>query len=194
MKNQENRKDADGGKRAGPVSAMVVLTLFAGVLFCAAVSHGQDQPPPMSVDAAEAGNDLNAVSGTEQVPDIEKETTAFGYDPSVLPDPFLPLVQETPSRVRDIKTVEITTPTTPLQRYDLNDFNLVAVIISDEPAALLEDPDGFGYTVREGMEIGRYHGVITKISRHGITVDEKYKDAQGNIEFRTQSLTIRKGR
>ncbi len=193
MKNQKNLKDAgEEGKNRVPFIAAAILAFFAGALVFSSPSYAQKEESVVAKEVAQTDSAEKQRNETETDNQTEAEQKEiYSYDASVLPDPFLPLVQETTARVRDIATVEITTPASPLQRYDLDDFNLVAVIISEEPAALLEDPEGFGYTVRQGMEIGKQNGVITNISRQGITVEEKYQDPAGNIELRVSNLTIR---
>ena len=63
---------------------------------------------------------------------------------------------------------------TPLQKYDLDDLKLVAVVVSDgEPTAMLEDPTGYGYVVRKGSLVGPNEGVVERVIPTGLIIKEK---------------------
>ena len=59
-------------------------------------------------------------------------------------------------------------PSTPLCRFDYSQLKVVGVIESSEGSmkALVEDPEGQGYSVSAGQVIG--NGTVMQISREGI--------------------------
>jgi len=115
----------------------------------------------------------------------------FSYSSAGKADPFRPLITDTASkkaaesRTRDHEFL------TPLQKYELKDLKLVAVVVSnDGPTAMLEDPTGYGYVVRTGMLVGPNDGVVERVTRTGIIVREKIYNSLGEVEPRISTLTI----
>lgn len=128
-----------------------------------------------------------------KVKPIAKEAApkpVYIYDATGKPDPFIPLIAETePTKVT--MPQQVAKPITPLQRYNLNDLKLVAVISKQgEASALLEDSAGFGYIVKRGMLVGKNEGVIKKIIDNGIIVEERIYNAMGDLETKISTLTI----
>lgn len=70
---------------------------------------------------------------------------------------------------------------TPLQRYDLGQLKLVAVIYDAEsPRAVVEDDAGLGYIVRVGTPIGANGGAVKAIERGKVRVEEESIDFYGD--------------
>jgi type IV pilus assembly protein PilP len=71
-------------------------------------------------------------------------------------------------------------PTTPLQRYDVGQLKLVAIIYdTHEPRAVLEDEAGLGYIVKQGTLVGLNDGEIRAIERGRVVVEEQAVDYYG---------------
>jgi type IV pilus assembly protein PilP len=71
-------------------------------------------------------------------------------------------------------------PTTPLQRYDVAQLKLVAIIYdTHEPRAVLEDEAGLGYIVKRGTLVGLNDGEIRAIERGRVIVQEQTIDYYG---------------
>lgn len=69
---------------------------------------------------------------------------------------------------------------TPLQRYDLGQLRLVAIIYnSANPTAVVEDDAGLGYIVRVGTPIGANGGAIKSIEQGKVRVQEESIDFYG---------------
>ena len=84
-------------------------------------------------------------------------------------------------------------PFTPLQRFDLASIKVVAIIWGDIGRyAMVEAPDGKGYTIRKGTYIGKSRGIIRKITNETITVEEKYKDVDKKVKTRIVELKLKK--
>jgi type IV pilus assembly protein PilP len=95
------------------------------------------------------------------------------YDPGGRRDPFRP------------PRANQTTPTgearSPLQRYDIGQLRLVAVIYdSTAPRAVVEDDAGLGYIVRVGTPIGANGGSVKTIERGKVLVQEESIDFYGD--------------
>ena len=58
--------------------------------------------------------------------------------------------------------------------------------------ALIIDPAGKGYVVKQGMAIGINNGVITRITPSFIEVAERYRDDTGRMTKRTVKLSLPK--
>jgi type IV pilus assembly protein PilP len=69
---------------------------------------------------------------------------------------------------------------TPLQRYDLGQLRLVAIIYNaTAPTAVVEDDAGLGYIVRVGTPIGANGGAIKAIEQGKVRVEEESIDFYG---------------
>ena len=94
---------------------------------------------------------------------IEEAPKGFVYSPTGRRDPFEPLVKKGDKK----KSNNI--PLTPLQRFDLGQFRLQAVLIGKgEPHAMVGAPDGKTYILTPGIKIGKRDGVVTQITRESV--------------------------
>jgi Tfp pilus assembly protein PilP len=130
-------------------------------------------------------------------PSAQEAKEIYVYNPNGKVDPFTPMISETIdediTKKTESKTSERDVPMTPLQKLDVDDFTLVAVIATPTGYyALLEDPAMNGYKVHEGMEIGRKSGVIKKILHNSVIVEENKDIDQKNNEKKINTLTLRK--
>ncbi len=74
------------------------------------------------------------------------------------------------------------TPRTPLQRYDLDQYQLVGVIWGiDRPRALVQDPENTGHVVEIGTYIGKNWGKVTQITSSGAVITEEYQTMDGEL-------------
>jgi len=95
------------------------------------------------------------------------------YDPSGRRDPFRP--------PRANQTTLAGEARTPLQRYDLGQLKLVAVIYDAQaPRAVVEDDAGLGYIVKVGTPIGANGGAVKAIEQGKMRVEEESIDFYGD--------------
>jgi Tfp pilus assembly protein PilP len=95
-----------------------------------------------------------------------------GYDPVGRRDPFRP------PRVNHLLVGGA--ERTPLQRYELGQLELVAVIYqTSDPRAVVEDESGLGYIIRVGTRIGVNDGIVRGIERGRVLVEEESMDFFG---------------
>jgi|JTFP01.1.fsa_nt_gb type IV pilus assembly protein PilP len=115
---------------------------------------------------------------TKDVPAGEVVSAGDGYvyDPGGLRDPFEALVMiRKPVGGKG-------EPLTPLQKFDLAQFRLSAVIVGEKmPMATVVAPGGKAYVLKTGVKIGKNGGVVTRISPKTVTVVEKYYDFTGKL-------------
>ncbi len=95
--------------------------------------------------------------------------TEFTYSPIGKRDPFQSLL----NRERETKKKTTRVKLTPIQKFDLVQFRLQAVLIGKgTPKAMISAPDGKTYIVSPGIKIGKRSGVVTDITQAGIHVQE----------------------
>jgi type IV pilus assembly protein PilP len=117
----------------------------------------------------------------------EKESgVAYSYNPKGRRDPFMPLI------VREEKKAQ-RADRPPLERYNLTEFKLTGIVWGGFGYnAMFEGPDGKGYFVREGTYIGQNGGVIKKITRDSIVIEEKFKTFTGAKQRKEIIIQLRK--
>jgi Tfp pilus assembly protein PilP len=115
----------------------------------------------------------------------KKEEEEYAYNPVGKPDPFKPFIQLTPVKIS--KGV----PLTPLQKYEISQLKLVAIISTAEGnIALVEDSTGKGYSLKKGTGIGKNDGKVTKILKNKVIIEEVYQDIFGQTKINEISLFL----
>jgi type IV pilus assembly protein PilP len=139
-----------------------------GVLIVLAALPARAEPP--------AGSDTT-VASVEPVGDVP-------YDPAGRRDPFRP-----PRVGAAPHTGE---PRTPLQRYEIGQLHLVAIIYDTaEPRAVVEDEQGLGYIVKVGTPIGPSGGVVRAIDRGRVLIAEQSVDYYGEQRLNEVTMELR---
>lgn len=106
--------------------------------------------------------------------EVVEARPTYRYEPFGKTDPFEPLFRGVKEEGGELKT--------PLEEYNVNQFELVGVIWDiKEPKAIVKDPKGETYIVGKGTRIGRNNGRITKITERRIYIVEEYEDIYGQI-------------
>jgi len=109
---------------------------------------------------------------------LSMEFSGASYDPSGRRDPFLPMVQLG-------QQVEQDASLPPLQRVGLTEVSLIGVLWGNYGyTAMVQTPDGKGYSIRRGTRIGPNNGVVSSITERGIIVQERFTDVYGNKQER----------
>ena len=81
---------------------------------------------------------------------------------------------------------------TPLQRYEIGQLRLVAVIYeAREPRAVVEDDQGLGYIVKVGTPIGPNGGQVRAIERGRVTITEDAVDFYGETRVNEVTMELR---
>jgi len=145
------------------------LVVVAAAL-AAATARAETAAPP----AQAAPPDAEVALTTEPAGDIP-------YDPAGRRDPFRP--------PRAGNTAHTGEQRTPLQRYEITQLRLVAVIYATkDPRAVVEDDQGLGYIVHVGTPIGPNGGEVRGIERGRVLITEDAVDYYG--EHRENQVTM----
>jgi type IV pilus assembly protein PilP len=128
------------------------------------------------------------LTGTRPVDSLmDKE---YVYDPTGKRDPFRPFNLRVEKK-SEVPPEELT----PLQRYNLSQLKLTAIIYDSEKGtgiAMVEAPDKKGYNIVVGSEVGG--GRVVRITETDVQVEVRYEDFYGNTEKRIETLKIAGGR
>jgi len=159
------------------------------LLFFVASCGEEPVPPPSPKGGAPAvAKKVEPVKVADQKESEKKEEQEYQYNPAGKPDPFKPFIQMAP--VREVIRV---IPLTPLQKYDISQLKLVAIIAApEENIALVEDLAGRGYFIKRGTDIGKNEGKVTKILKDRVIIEELYLDTWGKAKKSEVSLFLHK--
>ncbi len=122
-------------------------------------------------------------------------TAAVSYNPAGKIDPFSPLVKDEPVKVLQAEKSksEKREPTTPLERIDLSQLKLTAIIRTPSGLkAMVEESTGKGYIVGMGTYMGIHSGKVVNILKDRVVVEEEVEDALGNAVSRNTELKFQK--
>ena len=109
---------------------------------------------------------------------LSLEFSGVSYDPSGRRDPFLPMLQLGQQAEPDANLPS-------LQRVGLTELSLIGVLWGNYGyMAMVQTPDGKGYSIRRGTRIGPNNGVVSSITERGIIVQERFTDVYGNKQER----------
>lgn len=140
---------------------------------------GSDESAPSEEEAKPiAKNDPAA-----KVPAAEATEITFVYDPAGKRDPFRPV---------DFAPKIDTEGKTPLEKYELGQFKLTAVLKdAEEPTGIVELPGGKGFTVKKGAKIGLHGGEVVEILPNKMVIVESYVDFTGEKTSKTVDMPLR---
>jgi type IV pilus assembly protein PilP len=115
------------------------------------------------------------------------------YNPKGKIDPFQPLFSEKPTIASKKSKRKRRTPRTPLERIDLSQLKLVAIVLaSSGNRALVEESSGKGYVVKKGTYMGTNAGKVVKIEKNKVIVAEEFEDYRGNVTQRNKEIKLPK--
>ncbi len=111
-------------------------------------------------------------------------------------DPFESLIAElvtagVGSRVVEEKRCDPNRTRQFLENFDLLSIKLVGVLFGRGTFALVETPNGSGYTVTRGMYLGRNCGRVVKITRERVVVSETFLTPRDGFKKRIMELKLR---
>jgi type IV pilus assembly protein PilP len=160
-----------------------IVALFL-LLSCSEGTAPVAIPKKGGLPAADAKKAASAT--VEEKKEAEKEEV-YSYSPSGKPDPFKPFLQLTPFREPR------SAPLTPLQKYEISQLKLVAVLFTPEGnIGLVEDATGKGYFVKKGTLVGKNDGKVTKILNDRVIVEEIFLDVLGQKKVNEIALLLQK--
>ena len=155
------------------LGALAALALLAG---CAGQKKAATPPPaPPTVAAAPAPR-----AEEKPAPAVQE----WSYTSVGKRDPFHSFLAEMEASSQALAT----RCATPLGRFELDQLKLVAVVTGlDDPVAMVEAPNGVGYSLRRGACVGRNGGVISAVRTGEVIVSEWATRADGTRD-KTQTV------
>ncbi len=138
------------------------------------------------------GKEKIAISANkvEETP-VKKESDHYNFQGKI--DPFLPLIQEKSQEVKPVVDNKPKRILTPLEKIELSQIRLVAVIImKNRQIAMVEEASGKGYEVGIGTYIGKNQGRISEIRQNSIVVKELIRDYKGRLKEHVQEIKLHK--
>ena len=168
-------------------SKIILLAVSVVFLFLVSGCGGGTTPPPAAPKAktpvAERKKAQPVQVAEKEV--AKKEEPEFSYNPAGKADPFRPFIQLTPEKAPKSAFL------TPLQKYDISQLRLVAIITLPEGSVgLVEDQQGRGYFLKRGTAIGRHDGKVKAIHKDRVIIEEAYSDVLGQGKVNEISLFL----
>ncbi len=122
----------------------------------------------------------------EEIKKILFEEEKYKFKIENKPDPFKPFIYEIKISKKHKKF------RSPLEQLDLSEIKLTGIFeIKNQRIALVEDSRGKGYFIKVGTPIGLNEGVVKKINKDSIVIEEKVIDFAGRIVTREVILKLR---
>jgi type IV pilus assembly protein PilP len=127
-------------------------------------------------------------------PKIQTPEISDLYNPEAKLNPFEPLFRKEPESIAvRKKKSKRRTPLTPLEKMDLSQLKLSAIILAPSGnRALVQETSGKGYVVKEGTHIGIHSGKIVAILEDQIIVEEEAENIYGKVSIVKKSLKLQK--
>lgn len=172
------------------------VVLLSTICMIACEDAKPKRPVPKKTNVAAVAETPQAAIAAAQaaLPTIQEEPThEYAYSPVGKRDPFRSVKHDEEhaallKRQQEEAEAKATKDELPVEnvrcgalcKWDLEQFKLVAIITGvSTPTAMLEAPDGSGFTVHRGTFIGKRNGKITQIRPGEIIVTEIYRDNSG---------------
>ena len=156
--------------------------LAAGLLLAAGCGGSTPARPAPARAAAPAA----AIAAGKPAAD-DKQATAkaeWVYTSVGKRDPFRSYLAEASADNNSL----VTRCPTPLGRFGLEQLKLVAVVTGlEDPMAMVEAPNGVGYSLRKGACLGKNGGVVAAVRTGEVLVTEWMQRADGTRD-RTQTV------
>ena len=155
-----------------------LAAMLAGGLAC-----GEPPPPPRPPPAPKP-----VVAAPDETEKPAEPTSIYVYSPIGKRDPFQNIYA-----VKEVTPVKIPGgKPTPLQRFPIDKLRLALTVTGTaSPMAMVEDPDGRGWSVFLGSFIGQNWGKVTSIQRDQIIITETITDhATGRVYPQTVPLKV----
>jgi type IV pilus assembly protein PilP len=158
-----------------------------GVLQDRAGAQPVSTPPPApsaSTGAAPAPSPAGGGAPTDPV--VQVGRGGYVYLPEGRRDPFLSMLREPgagSAAEGGKKKDDINLP--PLQRVSVAELTVIGIIWGGFGyIAMVQTPDGRGYTVQRGTRIGNNNGIVSAITEKAVIVEERFTDMYGKKQVR----------
>jgi type IV pilus assembly protein PilP len=113
----------------------------------------------------------------ETTPKPVENIPVFSYNPEGRRDPFRSII--TIGKTKGVRGL------LPLQKVEINELKLIAIVWGGFGYhAMVQTPDGKGYTLKVGTAVGPNDGAVKRISQENVVVQENYTDIFGERKLR----------
>ncbi|HDQ40343.1 MAG TPA: hypothetical protein ENN39_04855 [Desulfonatronum sp.] len=147
---------------------------------------------PARVLSEQAGEESFLGTATE-LPVWLQTPDGYVYRPKDKPDPFRPFIRQVPEE-ETFRPLAPQRPLTPLERVEVSQLKVVGIMRQGRhhksALAMVEMPDGKGYVLRPGVTVGRYGGVVDRITTNEVVVLEQGHDITGREQTREIVLKL----
>jgi type IV pilus assembly protein PilP len=167
-----------------PMLLIILACVSGGLLGC-----GVEEPAEVELAPVKRRQEVKPPSLADLFAKSDGE--AYTYDPTGRRDPFKPLIAaKGPTPVPEPE--RMTCP--PLQDFELASLKLIAIVWGElGRKAMLKAPNGRGYAVTENMQVGSHCGRVRRIDPHALFIEERRKDAEGNVSTEEVIIRLREG-
>jgi type IV pilus assembly protein PilP len=125
-----------------------------------------------------------------------KSGSEITYNPAGRIDPFEPLFQFKSDKggdkghqtIRDARRDKLT----PLEKLDISQLKLTAIIIGAQSIAMVQESTGKGHVIKIGTYIGINSGRVVEINKNEVVVEEEVEDLLGKLVVRKRELKLQK--
>jgi type IV pilus assembly protein PilP len=158
------------------------LTALVAALAFGAAACSEAKKPPARPVAPPAVAPAMALPKADAKPDAAEPERA--YSSVGKRDPFRSFLAE----LAESREGAASRCRTPLGRFEIDQLKLVAVVTGlDDPVAMVQAPNGVGYSIRRGACVGRNGGVISAVRSGEVLIQEWAIRADGTRD-RTQTI------
>jgi type IV pilus assembly protein PilP len=155
------------------------------------VSDFEKERAELAARVKSKGRDLGNTERRAQAAASRSDGTEFSvvdneyvYDSTGKRDPFRSFILTVDNQRKDSRG--------PLEQFDLAQLTVVAVVWgTNNPRAVVSDPSGRGYIVREGTYMGKNEGRVIQIADNALTVKETYVDYFGETTSKDVTMRVR---
>ncbi|MBI5047326.1 MAG: pilus assembly protein PilP [Deltaproteobacteria bacterium] len=181
-KMQEARSKKQEARNKKLYAKSKILSCLLPLASCILVLAGcqQDSQPPQPQPHAaqqvrkEAAKPADTMPSVVEKKEDKKEEAAIELKQK---NPFKPFITKATEKV------SVVVPKTPLQKYELDQFKLIAIMWGmNGSIAMIEAPDGKGYSIKKGDLVGSRDGRVKRIEKNKIVVEEKFTEASGETK------------
>jgi type IV pilus assembly protein PilP len=158
------------------------LALALAAAASLAACSGKKPAPAAKAPAAPVA--AAPVAKPEEKPADAPTAPEWSYSSAGKRDPFRSFLSELDQTGSGV----VSRCATPLGRFDVEQLRLVAVVTGlEDPVAMVEAPNGTGYSLRRGACIGKNGGVISAVRTGEVVVSEWAIRADGTRD-KTQTV------
>lgn len=141
----------------------------------------EEIPPIPAPQVSGAGNSAVVMIPT---PEIKEEGGTFRYDPEGRRDPFRSIIASSGKSKKMVMSLP------PLQRLSLSELRLIGIVWGGFGfGAIVQTPDGKGYTLRKGTRVGINSGIVRRITQEEVVIRETATDIFG--ETKTSTIVMK---